>query len=544
MMTSGPTRRAMVGAALRLPFVAAAMSLGAPVTAAAGLLPRLGPPQPFDFERLKGMARDAASAPCGCQPPRYADVLQKIDYDATTKIIYRWAAALWADTPDAYPVKMFHLHRYSKQPVRIFQVDGGTAREVLYDNDLFLYGNNPAVQNLPPDLGFAGFRALERDGVRDWLSFQGASYFRSSGELAQYGTSARGIAINTVGPTPEEFPQYTEFWLEQPAHRPHTIIVHALLDGPSLAGAYRIAIEHDRAVVMDIDAVLYPRSDIANLGVAPLTSMFWHSKASRLYDIVDWRPEVHDVDGLALLTGSGERIWRPLNNSVSLQVSSFSDKNPRGFGLLQRDRNFDYYEDDGANYQKRPSTWIEPKGDWGEGVVQLVEIPTDDETHDNIVAYWLPKEPIRAGSEHSFSYRMTWAADQPNLPPVGRAMATRVGLGGIPGLSQPADQRKFVIDFVGGPLDQLVKADKVDTLVTASRGRIVKSGSFQVVDSKIWRAYFDLEVSDGPPIDLRLFLSRDGAALSETWLYQYLPNADPIRDALQSGMVTVPQHQD
>jgi glucans biosynthesis protein len=439
---------------------------------------------------------------------------------------------------------MFHLHRYSKQPVRIFQVDGGTAREVLYDSELFLYGDNPAVANLPPDLGFAGFRALERDGVRDWLSFQGASYFRSSGELAQYGTSARGIAINTVGPTPEEFPQFTQFWIEQPADRPHTIVVHALLDGPSIAGAYRIAIEHGRAIVMDIDAALYPRSDIADLGVAPLTSMFWHSKAARLYEVVDWRPEVHDVDGLALLTGSGERIWRPINNPVSLQISSFSDRNPRGFGLLQRDRNFDNYEDDGANYHKRPSVWIEPKGDWGEGVVKLVEIPTDDETHDNIVAYWLPKEPVRAGSEHAYSYRLTWAADQPDQPPIGRAIATRVGLGGIPGLGQPPDQRKFVIDFAGGPLDQLIKADAVDTVVTASRGRVTKSGSFQVVDTKLWRAYFDLEVSDGLPIDLRLFLSRHGAALSETWLYQYLPNADPIRDALQSGMVTVPQHQD
>jgi glucans biosynthesis protein len=526
-MAIGLTRRTIVSAAARLPLLAAFVNAGALTRAEAGKLPRFGPSEPFDFERVKQMARQRAAAPYVDHPPRYSDRLETIDYDAAGKISYRDAAALWPRGAGSFPVKLFHLHRYAKDPVRIFQVKRGSAREVLYDDALFVYGNSPALHDLPADLGFAGFRVMERDRPGDWLEFQSASYFRSAGELHQYGASARGITVNTVGPAPEEFPLFTPFWIEEPPDG--TVIVTALMDGFSLAGAFRFVVRRDKAVVMDVDAVLYSRKDIAVLGVAPLTSMLWYSESSRRGAVLDWRPEIHDSDGLAILTGAGESLWRPLVNPMRVLTSSFSDTNPRGFGLLQRDRDFNDYQDDGVAYQKRPSVWIEPKGPWGEGTVQLVEIPTEDEVHDNIVAYWLPKQPIRAGSEHSFAYRMTWAAEPPDRPKTGRVIATRIGRGGSPGQPRPANQRKFVVDFADGPLDTLGRTDRVQPVITLSRGPVLKATCLPVGGTQWWRASFDAEVGGSDPIDLRLHLTLSGNAVTETWVYPYLPDADPIQ---------------
>jgi glucans biosynthesis protein len=285
---------------------------------------------------------------------------------------------------------------------------------------------------------------------------------------------------------------------------------------------------------MDVEAALFPRKDIAVLGVAPITSMFWYSESARRGAAIDWRPEIHDSDGLAIVSHSGESLWRPLNNPTRVRTSSFPDTNPGGFGLLQRDRDFDNYEDDGDAYEKRPSVWIEPRGDWGEGAVQLVEIPTEDEVHDNIVAYWLPKQPIRAGSEHRFAYRLSWAADPPRVPTVGRVIATRIGLGGSPGQPRPANQRKFVVDFAGGPLDALTRADTVVPVVAVSRGRVVKTTCLPVVGTKSWRVFADVEIEGDDPIGLRLYLARNGTALTETWLYEFLPEADVVGAAIRS----------
>jgi len=532
-MKIGLTRRTIVAAGLGLPLQVALAGSGL-LADEAGELPRRGPPQPFDFETVKAMARRRAAAPYVDHPPRYSDLLEAIDYDAAQKVAYRNAAALWPAGTGAFPVKMFEVHRYAKDPVRIFQVEAGMAREILYEHALFDYGDAPILRNLPDDLGFAGFRLLESDGHGDWLEFQSASYFRSAGELRQYGASARGVTVDTVGPKPEEFPLFTPFWIEEPADGSNTVVISALMDGFSLAGAVRFVVRRETAVVMDVEAVLYPRKDIDALGVAPLTSMFWYSESSRRDAVTDWRTEIHDSDGLAILTGAGESLWRPLNNPTHVSTTSFADTDPKGFGLLQRDRDFSDYEDDGAAYQKRPSIWIEPKGGWGEGAVQLVEIPTHDEVHDNIVAHWVPKVPIRAGSEHSFAYRMTWSSEPPDQPPTGRVMATRIGLGGMPGQPRPLNQRKFVVDFAGGPLEALTRTDVLQPVITASRGQIFKAACWQIVGMRWWRVAFDLEIDGDDPIDLRLHLARDGSVMTETWVYQYLPAADPIGAALRS----------
>ena len=397
----------------------------------------------------------------------------------------------------------------------------GLAREVGYSPDLFTYGKSTFAKALSPETGFAGFRVLAAPGLPDWLAFLGASYFRSPAETGQYGQSSRGLAIDVAMPTPEEFPRFTSFWLEFLAGK-RGIVVNALLDSPRMTGAYRMEILRETGTLMTIEARLFPRADIERVGIAPLTSMFWYAKHNRKMAI-DWRPEIHDSDGLSVWTGAGERIWRPINNPLSVQTSSFFDVNPRGFGLLQRERRFSEYEDDSTFYEKRPAVWVEPLGDWGEGVVQLVEIPTADEIHDNIVAYWTPKEPFRAGHPRTIRYKLHWRLEEPYPAPLARAIATRAGIGGIPGQPRPKGTVKYVIDFRGGKLGEFTKRGDIDVVVSASSGTIERQAVYPVVDAEKWRAMFDFTAASADPVDIRLYLRRDNEAISETWLFQHLP---------------------
>jgi glucans biosynthesis protein len=490
---------------------------------------RFGTSKDFSFASLAARAKKNATQPYKAPQLRATQIIKGIDFDAAQKIKFRTDHALWADGPSPDPVSFFHLSRYSGDPVVLHAIEGGQAREILYGPDYFDYGASGLDPKALKDLGFAGFRVMDgQDKPTDWLAFQGASYFRSSGQDAQYGASARGIAINTAAATAEEFPRFSEFWLD--AHGP-VVSVYALLDGPSLTGAYRFdAMKNEGgSVVMNVHCELFFRADISRLGVAPLTSMYWYGENERR-KAADWRPEIHDNDGLALWTGKGERIWRPLINPPQVMTNSFADNNPKGFGLMQRDRDFADYQDDGAFYNKRPGIWVEPKGNWGPGAVQLVEIPTDDETHDNIVAYWRPDSgkdggDINAGDTRSFDYRLYWQDSEPAYPRnIARVVATRLGRGGIPGQNPwPRDSRKFVVDFTGGPLMQMQQRFDVTPAVTASRGKIDNAYVIKVVGTDRWRALFDLQLDGNAPVDLRLFLKLGSKTLSETWLYQYFP---------------------
>lgn len=304
--------------------------------------------------------------------------------------------------------------------------------------------------------------------------------------------------------------------------------IYALLDGPSVTGAYRFLARKTGTVVMDVTAELFFRQPVERLGIAPLTSMYWYGENDRR-KATDWRPEIHDSDGLALATGAGEHIWRPLVNPLRARANSFYDENPRGFGLMQRDRSFANYEDDGAFYDRRPGIWVEPLEQWGKGAVTLVELPTDDEIHDNIVAFWTPEVPVRAGESRRFSYRLHWRNHEP-FPPdeLAQVTATRIGEGGVPGQTAAGDsqKRKFVIDFAGGPLSYMEARFDVEAVVDASRGRPENPYVIKVVGSDRWRAVFDLPIDGEDPIDLRCFLRLGDETLSETWLYQYLPASD------------------
>jgi periplasmic glucans biosynthesis protein len=486
-----------------------------------------GAEAPFSFDLLTGWARELSTRPFQQPVIHDPELLERLDFDAYQEIRFRPGLAIWSHGDGPYPIELFHVGRYFKEPVRVYIVSSkGLAREVRYSPNLFTYGKSAFAESLPADTGFAGFRVLTAPGEPDWLAFLGASYFRSPAETGQYGLSSRGLAIDVAMPTPEEFPRFTSFWLEPLAGK-RGIVVNALLDSPRMTGAYRMETVRETGTVMTIQARLFPRSGVERVGIAPLTSMFWYGKHNRKMAL-DWRPEIHDSDGLSIWTGAGERIWRPINNPLSVQTSSFFDVNPKGFGLLQRERHFSEYEDDSTFYEKRPSVWVEPIGDWGEGAVQLVEIPTTDEIHDNIVAYWNPKKPYPGGSYYELSYKLYWRLEEPHPAPLARVVATRAGVGGIPGQPRPKGTVKYVVDFRGGRLGEFSKRGDIDLVLTAPSGAIERQAIYPVVDTDIWRAVFDFTAESGYPVDIRLYLRHGTEALSETWLFQHLPSLSVI----------------
>ena len=490
----------------------------------------LGPAEPFSFDSLQQDAKKLALTVYQKQVAPSPEILSEIDYDQYQKIRYSPDKSLKLDSGGRTPCQLFHLGKYAPDPVRVSIVDRGKCREVIYSPALFDIPAGHPARKLPPGAGFAGFRVMATDLKTDWLAAMGASYFRTSGPYNQYGQSARGIAIDTAMPTPEEFPCFTHYWLEgATADTGEALTIYALLDGPSITGAYqmkthRTTDSHDvHRIDMEIEAVLFARKDIARLGIAPFSSMFWYGEASRKQS-ADWRPEIHDCDGLAILTGSGERIWRPVGNPPRVMTSAFADHDVKGFGLLQRDRDFVHYLDDGVFYERRPSVWVEPLDPWGEGAVHLVEIPTDDETSDNIVAYWTPSEQMKAGEERRWRYRLSWLDDIAFPAAVGRSTGTWTGMGGRPGHKRPDGVRKFVIDFQGAVFDGLGRDDGVELVVTASRGDVTNSYNHPVVDQRErWRALFDINATGAEPVDLRAFLRKGDRALTETWIFQYFP---------------------
>lgn len=486
-------------------------------------------PERFGYDLLVERAR--AMAEREYEPPlRPApDVVKRIDYEEWGKIRFNPDYALDADGPGVYPATFFHLGMFFQKGIRIHAIDGGKSRRILYSGKYFPMPKDSPARKLPEKSGFAGFRLQESRHrpdwrTQDWVAFLGASYFRAIGALNQYGLSARGVVIDSAEPTPEEFPDFTDFYIEGARRETEPVTVYALLDGPSLSGAYRFTILRTEGVIQEVEAALFLRKDVKRLGLAPLTSMYWFSESEKRR-LEDWRPEVHDSDGLAIWTGSGERIWRPLINQPTSVTSSFIDNSPKGFGLLQRDRVFENYLD-GVNYERRPSVWVEPSESWGPGSVQLVELPTDDEIHDNITVYWRPEGPPKAGGAYRLKYRLHWLADEPYPAAVARCVATRIGRGGQPGKPRPKGVYKFAVEFAGAALDPLwgdtVKASPV---VTTSRGSIHGAFMEPVPGTRRWRAIFDLTPEGTEPVELRMYIEGNGTALTETWLYQFRPPA-------------------
>ena len=449
--------------------------------------------------------------------PRTA--LQRLTYDQHRDIRFRPERALWRDKCLPFEAQFFHLGWMFGQAVRVYDVADGKAREVAFDPADFDYGKNH--RRMPPsrNLGFAGFRLHYRLNRPDYLDevvvFLGASYFRAVGQNQQYGITARGLLIDGNHGGKEEFPFFREFWLERSLPSSREIVVHALLDSPSVSGAYTFHILPGPSTVMEVSATLFARKTIEKLGVAPLTTMYLFGRKDVRFD--DFRPEVHDSDGLSLASGSGEFLWRPLANPSKGQVSVFVDENPGGYGLLQRDRAFGSYEDLELRYEQRPSLWVEPLERWGKGAVYLLELPSDLEYNDNVVAYWVPEKPFLAGESRRIQYRLYWSLEPPDRFEGGRVARTSSGKCDVPGA------RQFVVDFDQGVLAAIAEGTPVDADVTVSQGRLRNLVLHRNPATKGYRVFFDVIPTRYKLIEMRCFLKAGTTRLTETWSYQWAP---------------------
>ncbi|NRA98316.1 MAG: glucan biosynthesis protein G [Rhodobacteraceae bacterium] len=505
---------------LRREFVASLAALAAaPSFAAEGEEPGLqttGQGVPFRPEDVVELARERSLSPYR-EPPRVPEAWTDISYEDYVSIWFDVRNALWEEQEDT-PLRLdvFAPGLYFPNPVDIAVVENGVAEPLAFD--LAVFDKTDKFPDLPiePSLGYSGLRLraeLEKRGIyTEFAVFQGASYFRAIGTGNIYGTSARGLAIDTAEPQGEEFPEFSAFWLEKPAPGVETFVLHALLDSPSCAGAYRFEITPGTPLTMDVTARVFPRRDCDNIGIAPLTSMFQYDQTNR-HRFPDFRPAVHDADGLLMVNGAGETIWRPLANPTTLQVSAFVDSNPKGFGLMQRARTFGDFADLQAHYHRRPGVWIEPLGDWGSGTVTLVEIPTPSEIFDNIVCYWRPEGGLATGSDTTFSYRLTWGADTAYGQglPVHNTMI---------GAAFENNGTIVAIDFAPGP-DLPEDLDQIERIIEASAGEVSAGVLQRNPETGGPRLAFKFHEGDASLIEFRAQLRLNGAPLSEVWLYRW-----------------------
>lgn len=470
---------------------------------------------PFDPSNVRRLAQELAQKVFIAPDSKLPDNLKNLDYDKYRKIRFVPDKAMWRGEGLPFQLEFFHRGFFFSNRVDIFEVSQGKARPIRYSPSLFTFED---VRAPPPDadLGFAGFRIhapINRGDYFDEVGvFLGASYFRAVAKGQTYGVSARGLAINTAEPKGEEFPVFKTFWVEKPQATTNSIVIHALLDSKSATAAYRITIRPGETTIYDIEMTLYPRVDMPALGIAPMTSMFFFDANDR-NRIDDFRPAVHDSDGLFMRNGRGEVLWRVLSNPTDLQVSSFYDTNPRIFGLMQRQRSFHAYEDLESHFESRPSLRVEPIGDWGNGEVRLIEIPTQNEVHDNIVSFWRPKDALKAKGEYTFTYRLHWGNGE--SIPLAEFAKTRVG-------ASSEATRLFVLDIVGDKLKG-VKPGAVRGVVSANFGKISNIVTQLNPYGGGWRMSFNLDAEKNPVVELRAQLMQNDDPLSVVWLYRWTP---------------------
>ena len=472
---------------------------------------------PFDTDTVTNRARVMAAEPYKPRP-QIPESWRDLTYDQYRKIWFDARNALWENTDAPQRVDVFPPGLYFPQAVALNVVENGTARPVTFDMGVFDTTDKFPDVEIDETLGYSGLRLraeLEKSGIfQEYAVFQGASYFRGIGTGEIYGLSARGLALKTGDPMGEEFPDFTAFWMETPQAGSDMITIHALLDSPSCTGAYRFEITHGTVLEMKITATLFARQDMTHVGIAPLTSMFLFDDTMR-QRFSDFRPAVHDSDGLLMHNGGGEVIWRPLSNPTSLQISAFSDNNPRGFGLCQRKRQFSDFNDLEALYHNRPAVWITPGEDWGKGSVTLVEIPADLEIYDNIVSYWRPSKVIKAGSEYAMSYTLHWGADPVAATADVPVKVLNTAMGG-----RPEGGQIIAIDF--SPSDRVPDdLSEVEIILRSSKGSVTPGIVQRNPDTKGPRLAFTFQSEGENWAEFRAQLRLHGEPLSEVWLYRW-----------------------
>lgn len=494
-----------------------ALAMLSPAWAGAASGQTLGDAQPFPDDFVVSLARSLAGKDYVPQSGDMAPLLADLSYDAYRTIRFDTGRSIWRGEP--FSLDLLHTGFVFRQAVDLYLVTGDEQRRVAYDPSLFDFSGLPAAPDSgAAGAGYSGFRIRHPVNTPDTADevavFQGASYFRAVAKGQHYGLSARGLAIDTAQPKGEEFPFFSAFWIRRPDPGAVSLVIDALLDSRSVTGAYRFTLRPGPTTQIDVEMTLFPRVDIAHIGLAPLTSMFLFDATNRnRFD--DYRNAVHDSDGLAMLTGRGEWLWRPLANPRSLQISAFMDQAPRGFGLMQRKRAYGDFRDLEAKYEARPGLWVEPVGDWGAGHVELVEIPSPSEVNDNIVVYWRPRDPVARGTEVRQTYRLHWTDRWPPAGALQLAQA-RLSAAGIAHHRNEPDTRLFVIDFAGGNLSGDVTAE-----VSTGQGLILNPVTQANPEIGGIRVHFELDPQGSEFAELRVRLVRGQEPVSETWLYRW-----------------------
>lgn len=480
------------------------------------------PTHRFDRAWLNNRAKELAATDYELPMIPADNALSQMSYDDYKKIQFRRAATIWSKESRNFRVNPLHPGFLFKTPVKLNLVVAGVSRRILYTSEIFAYDEEQENVKQTDAQGYSGFSVTTPiNNAQKWdefLVFQGGTYFRAVGQTNWYGLSARGLAINTGRPSGEEFPVFTEFWIERPNETSENLVVHAIMQSKSVAGAFTFTATPNKNTKIKVESTLYPRKTIPSFGIAPLTSMFLFNplKHSR-FD--DFRPAVHDSDGLLMLKGNGERVWRPLANPSRLEVSVFKDPAIKGFGLLQRARKFENFEDIEAHYHDRPSAWVTPIGDWGPGHVELLEIPTQQEIHDNIVAFWQPDKPLNAGEEYKFAYELSFGSLLASES--GRESGRESGSGRIVSSASgrtlgSTTQRDFVIDFAADDIPSNLQIN-----ASSSTGRISGTISKIVPETGNLRVVVKFEPADKADAELRVALSVNDTKWGETWLYRW-----------------------
>lgn len=484
----------------------------------------------FGIEDVASRAEKLAAERYVAPQSNLPAVFREMAFADYQQLRFRGEKALWHDANTPFQLQFYHQGMHFDVPVKINEITSSGVEEIKYDPQMFDFGNVQIEPAALENLGFAGFKVLyplnKADKADELMTLLGASYFRVVGKHQVYGLSARGLAIDTALPGGEEFPRFREFWVERPQPDRRNLVIYALLDSPRATGAYRMVVTPGKDSTVDVQARVFMRQPVEKIGLAALTSMYLFG-ANQPSSQLNYRPQLHDSEGLAIHAANGEWIWRPLNNPKRLSISSYAVENPRGFGLLQRTREFGRYEDLDDRYELRPSGWVEPRGDWGKGHIELVEIPTPDETNDNIVAYWVPEQSPQPGQPLDFGYVLHFTMDEPSLhdPELAWVSQTRLSTGDVKQsnlIRQPDGSTALIVDFVGPNLAALPAEAMVSTRVSVgNNAELVENNLRHNPVTKGWRLTLRLQVRDpAQPVELRAALVEGEKTLSETWSYQ------------------------
>lgn len=491
--------------------------------------------EPFNYAQVVAKAQALVRAPYDDKVGNVPRFLMEINYDTWRDIRFRPLRALWRDEQLPFNVQFFHPGLYYGRAISVNVVGENGVKKVPFSTEFFEYEKlaAPLKKKISTDVGFAGFRLHYPINTATYLDevvvFLGASYFRAVAQNSNYGLSARGLSVNTAVAPGEEFPYFREFWLVKPQAEAKEITIYALLDSASVTGAYRFIVKPGKATLVEVKSTIFLRKKVEKLGIAPLTSMFFYGENTNQRPVNDFRPEIHDSDGLQICLGSGEWLWRPIKNPAVNTSNWFSAANPRGFGLIHRDRDFDHYQDLEAHYEKRPSVWIAPQGNWGEGSVELLQFHSRREIDDNLNTLWVPAHPAEPLQPMFFDYTMYWHYPDETRPPAGRVVATRTADG------SSALCQKFVVDFAGGKLETIPAGRSLSALISVDpRVRLVEQQLQKNIVTKGWRLVFQVEVpseemlqkvlkSTEPALEFRAFLKDGEEVLTETWSYALQP---------------------